>query len=141
VACKQNIRPELNSILVEGHTDSSAKDPAHGVIHNLILSQQRSMEVVKSSLDLLHNEGNGSWKCFLDLVSASGRGSSDLILNENREEDPDKSRRVQFKIRVRSFEEREVQTGDAALNTLTGLRSSSSLRLSGDSNGNQPGKY
>jgi outer membrane protein OmpA-like peptidoglycan-associated protein len=141
VACRQSFRNELNSIVVEGYTDSSAKNPEHGDIYNLDLSQHRSMQVVESSLKLLNSGANGqrtSYSCFLNLLSASGRGSSELIRKTNGEEDPDKSRRVIFKIRVRSFEQREVQTSEAAL---SGLRLPGSHGLSGDSYGNQPSKH
>lgn len=132
VVCREDVKDELNSIVVEGHTDSSKKDPQQGDIFNLDLSQNRSMEVVEYSLKELYGEdgtdSQASYSCFLNLLSASGRGSSELIRKRNGEEDPDKSRRVVFKIRVRSFEQREVPTGEAALNT-----------LSGNSNGIRPG--
>jgi outer membrane protein OmpA-like peptidoglycan-associated protein len=143
VACSQRFQDELNSIVVEGHADSSGMNPEHKDIHNMELSQGRAMSVVQTSLLKLREKGSeaeNAYPCFFNLVSASGRGSSDPILIEGKE-DPGRSRRVVFKIRVRSFEEREVQTGDAALNIPTGLQPSSSLGLSGDSNGNQPGKY
>jgi outer membrane protein OmpA-like peptidoglycan-associated protein len=135
VACRQSVRNDLNSIVVEGHTDSTKKNPAHGDIHNLILSQNRSMAVVEFSLNLLDNEASGARACFLNLLSASGRGSSDPIRKANKEEDFDKSRRVEFRIRVRSFEQRQVQTSEAALNA---IQPPEFRGLSGASNGNQP---
>ena len=98
-------REDLSSIVVEGHADSTGTDE-----HNLKLSQDRSLEVVRQSLSALEN-GNGTVDtrgCFLDLLSASGRGNRDPFL-VNGFEDRDRSRRVIFKIRVRSFEQRERQ--------------------------------
>ena len=48
--------------------------------------------------------------CFLKFLSASGRGSEELVLTNDGKEDPEKSRRVIFKIRVRSMEQRRVVT-------------------------------
>jgi len=98
-------RDDLSSIVVEGHADSTGTDE-----HNLKLSQDRSLEVVRQSLAALGN-GDGAVDargCFLDLLSASGRGNRDPFLVEGVE-DRDRSRRVVFKIRVRSFEQRERQ--------------------------------
>ncbi len=142
VACRQAFKDELNSIVVEGHADSSGKNPEHKDIHNMELSQGRSMSVVDASLTILKKEEAESkiaYPCFLNLLSASGRGSSDLIL-KNGKEDPESSRRVVFKIRVRSFEQREEPNSEAALNILNGLEPPVSHGSSGDSNGNQPGK-
>jgi chemotaxis protein MotB len=98
-------RDDLSSIVVEGHADSTGTDE-----HNLKLSQDRSLEVVRQSLATLGNgdPANDTRGCFLDLLSASGRGNREPFL-VNGVEDRDRSRRVVFKIRVRSFEQRERQ--------------------------------
>lgn len=98
-------RDDLSSIVVEGHADSTGTDE-----HNLKLSQDRSLEVVRQSLAALANgEGTADTRgCFLDLLSASGRGNRDPFLVDGVE-DRGRSRRVVFKIRVRSFEQRERQ--------------------------------
>jgi len=90
-------KDDINSIVVEGHADTSGKDK-----DNLPLSQRRSMSVVMKSLGVL--EGNER-DIFLILLSASGRGSVDPYL-DNGVVNMDKSRRVVFKIRIRSFEQR-----------------------------------
>jgi outer membrane protein OmpA-like peptidoglycan-associated protein len=140
VACSQRFRDELNSIVVEGHADSSGKNPEHKDIHNMELSQNRAMSVVQTSLLKLKEEGTESkiaYPCFLNLLSASGRGSSDPILKDGRE-DLDRSRRVVFKIRVRSFEQREVETGEAAV---ASLQPPVSHELFGHSNGSPPSNH
>jgi chemotaxis protein MotB len=110
IACAH--RNDLASIVVEGHADSSGTDE-----HNLKLSQDRSIEVVRTSLHILQSmpavaDGDADGQsCFLDLLSASGRGRRDPFL-VNGVEDRPRSRRVVFKIRVRSFEQREVIVGN-----------------------------
>ncbi len=91
--------------MVEGHTDSTGTDE-----HNLQLSQERSLAVVQHTLDILGHDEPEDTACFLDFVSANGRGSKEPIRDVNGNEDKDRSRRVVFKIRVRSLEQREFQT-------------------------------
>jgi len=102
-------RNDISSVVVEGHTDSLGSDN-----HNLELSQRRSMAVVSKSINILEDQkissANGSEKkeYFLRVLSASGRGKQDLYII-NGEEDHELSRRVIFKIRVRSFEEKKIE--------------------------------
>jgi outer membrane protein OmpA-like peptidoglycan-associated protein len=104
-ACSEKYRKEISSIVVEGHTDSSGTDE-----HNLQLSQQRSLSVIQRTLDVLGRTEPESRACFLDFLSANGRGSKEPILDVNGNEDRDRSRRVVFKIRVRSLEQHEIRT-------------------------------
>jgi outer membrane protein OmpA-like peptidoglycan-associated protein len=101
--CSERFRDEISAIVIEGHTDSSGSDAI-----NLPLSQARSMAVAQESLDIL-DLGPTLRACFLNFVSASGRGSSEPIRNAASEEDKARSRRVVFKIRVRSLEQRQLQ--------------------------------
>lgn len=103
--CDKRFRGEVNAVVVEGHTDSTGTE-----IVNLPLSQRRSMEVVVKSLDKLPaaNAESAELKaCVVGLLSASGRGSGDPIL-VNGVEDKERSRRVIFKVRVRSLEQRQL---------------------------------
>jgi len=107
-ACAPQFRDEINSIVIEGHADSSGDETI-----NLPLSQRRSMAVVTETLDTLRvaDQQAGSQElkgCFLKFVSASGRGSEDPVLTLAGLEDRDRSRRVIFKIRVRSVEQRQT---------------------------------
>ena len=104
-ACSERYRKEISSIVVEGHTDSSGTDE-----HNLQLSQERSMAVVQQTLTILGQGEPGDKACFLDFLSANGRGSKEPIRDADGNEDRDRSRRVVFKIRVRSLEQREFRT-------------------------------
>jgi outer membrane protein OmpA-like peptidoglycan-associated protein len=109
-ACSDELRGDISSIVVEGHASSEGNEEA-----NLQLSQRRSMEVVKNSLSLLSGlpysklEPITMRDCFLGFVSATGRGSAEPVKNEVGEEDRERSRRVIFKIRVRSLEQRLIE--------------------------------
>ena len=103
-ACTDLYKSEISSIVVEGHTDSTGTDE-----HNLKLSQERSLRVVQKTLDILGRQGPEERTCFVDFLSANGRGSREPILDANGKEDKDRSRRVVFKIRVRSLEQRELR--------------------------------
>ena len=110
VACSVQFRNEISSIIVEGHADSQGTDKA-----NLDRSQQRSSAVVIDSLNVLTALEQGEPEiakargCFKGLISATGRGSVDPILDAAGHEDMDRSRRVVFKIRIRSIEQRELR--------------------------------
>ena len=98
ILCGDAYRHSIESVIVEGHSDST---PWRGTTLeesqnlNLKLSQDRSMEVVKKTLQFL--EGDPKERgCLLEKLSATGRGEQDL------EATADQSRRVLFKIRVNS---------------------------------------
>lgn len=102
--CSDRFRHEITSIVVEGHTDSSGTDEI-----NLPLSQRRSMAVVQESLRILsgpEKEPTGLRTCVLTFLSASGRGSAEPPEQGVRTDDA-RRRRVEFKIRVRSLEQRQ----------------------------------
>ncbi len=96
--CSDSFRPKIESVVVEGHTD---RQPYPGLSaeesqnRNLQLSQERSMEVVRNTLSNLA-VSPPERACFLEKLSASGRGEQD------QEATADESRRVIFKIRVKA---------------------------------------
>lgn len=101
---------EVESIVIEGHTDSDGEEEP-----NLRLSQERSFAVLKFALkDSNLSEQQKDY--FLDRVSANGRGERDLVPPKSvqGQENKAESRRVEFKIRVKSFEQRFVATSGAA---------------------------
>ena len=73
------------------------------------------MTVVQESLRVLSGLGEPATSspslraCFLTFLSASGRGSSEPMLDADGKEDKVRSRRVVFKIRVRSLEQRQLE--------------------------------
>jgi flagellar motor protein MotB len=98
ILCSGKYRDALESVIVEGHSDSTpyrGTTLAESQQLNLKLSQDRSMEVVKKTLLYLQGMPNERG-CFLEKLSATGRGEQDL------ETTADKSRRVVFKIRINS---------------------------------------
>jgi flagellar motor protein MotB len=98
VLCSDQFRASIESIVVEGHTDThpyAGRTAEESQNLNLKLSQDRSMEVVKNALsDLTGMEAKRG--CFLEKLSASGRGE------QEQEATPDESRRVILKIRVKA---------------------------------------
>ncbi len=104
IVCSSRFANEVNSIVVEGHTDSSGT-----ARHNWDLSQKRSMSVVRASLKVLDENGvSGEKTAFLQLLSASGRGSAEPVTDPSGEENSPSSRRVVFKLRFRSVEQKPL---------------------------------
>lgn len=107
-ACSADIRRGISSIVVEGHASSEGDERL-----NLKLSQERSIAVVRESLDVLDSAGSANstanHKCFVDFVSATGRGSAEPVTVVGQEDKP-QSRRVVFKIRVKSLEQRGLES-------------------------------
>lgn len=104
-----DFRNEISSVVVEGHTDSTGGDA-----HNLRLSQERSMSVVSKCINILEpgassNSSQDKRDYFLRVLSASGRGKQDIIYDPDGTENHPQSRRVVFKIRVRSIEEKKIE--------------------------------
>jgi len=106
IICDSRFKNDINSIVVEGHTDSVGTDK-----RNWRLSQERSMSVVDKTLMLLNNmeHDKNIRDDFINFISASGRGSAEVI-KVNDVENPEQSRRVVFKIRVRSLEQKIVKS-------------------------------
>jgi outer membrane protein OmpA-like peptidoglycan-associated protein len=104
VLCSQKIQSSIDSIVVEGHTDShpwQGSTPEESENKNLTLSQKRSMAVVEEALADL--SGKTTRGCFLEKLSATGRGEQDP------EKTDDESRRVIFKIHVKANDEEAVK--------------------------------
>lgn len=90
------IRDRIESIVVEGHTDDLGNDAV-----NLKLSQARALAVLVASVQAIEVSDPASARCFQSLASASGRGKQDLVYRDRRL-DRDQSRRVVFKMRLRT---------------------------------------
>jgi chemotaxis protein MotB len=106
VVCSRRFSDDISSIVVEGHTDPVGSDE-----YNIGLSQNRATEVVKQSLSTLRDPAQRT--CFEKILSVSGRGKGESLGEENHlsEKEMAERRRVQFKVRVRSIEERAFVKG------------------------------
>ncbi|MEK7301240.1 MAG: hypothetical protein AAB072_09070, partial [Nitrospirota bacterium] len=91
------LESHIDSVVIEGHTDDRGGDAM-----NLRLSQERSFRVMTKGLEVIDRTEPTVSPCFQRLTSASGRGRQDLIAHPATGVDRDKSRRVIFKLRLRS---------------------------------------
>ncbi|WP_444942122.1 flagellar motor protein MotB [Microbulbifer sp. ZKSA004] len=104
----------IAAIQIEGHTSSEWGDqsaPEAGYFHNLRLSQQRSRAVMQYAHSLLPSQQAVLVRA---KVAAVGYSSARPVLDENGVEDPDRSRRVAFRV-VRDSESHILQILEEAL--------------------------
>lgn len=102
VMCVDSLRSRLDQVVVEGHTDNTVPfgmDRQTGRRFNLRLSQLRSMDYVATSTTALTTDDR-ALSCYLNLVSASGRGQEDSI--PGLAADAAGQRRVVLRIRLRT---------------------------------------
>lgn len=109
--CDPQLRSKVDSIVIEGHTDRSGEATPQGVRNNIALSQKRSFSVLDEALQSVQGKPE-IYECLLKLTSASGRGSRAPVFTKPDEPadappvyDPDRSRRVEIKIHVKSAEQ------------------------------------
>ena len=95
------LRDRIDSLAIEGHTDDHGSDA-----FNLKLSQERSLAVMVKGLEVIQAKEPSAYQCFQEITSATGRGRQDLIYESSAGVNREKSRRVIFKIRLRSAEQR-----------------------------------
>ena len=88
----QDIREHIESITIEGHTDSDGE-----YMLNLELSQKRALEVMK----FLYSLDFEDHKLLEKYISASGRSYSNLIYKEGKE-DKEASRRIEIKFHIKN---------------------------------------
>ena len=101
--CDPKLRDKVDSVVIEGHTDTSGERTPEGVRKNIRLSQQRSYSVLEQALSSVQGQPE-TYECLLKLTSANGRGSRIPVVTAGVP-DPDLSRRVEIKIQVRSAEQ------------------------------------
>ncbi|MCA9472890.1 MAG: OmpA family protein [Nitrospirales bacterium] len=97
------LRRTIDSLAIQGHTDNQGDD-----VYNLRLSQERSLAVMVKGLEVIKARKPSVYQCFQELTVASGRGRQDLIYDSNHLVNHEQSRRVIFKIRLRSTEQRQL---------------------------------
>lgn len=97
----------IEEIRIEGHTSSSwgGANEREAYFRNLKLSQDRTRSVLEYSLNLESAEIYLDWA--RALITANGLSSSRLITDDNGDEDADRSRRVEF--RVKTTTEQKLQ--------------------------------
>lgn len=88
----EEIRPHLDKIIIEGHTDSDGS-----YIYNLNLSQKRALAVMEYLLTLDFTKKHN----IRPLMTASGRAYLDAI-SKDGVEDKEASRRIEIKFRLRN---------------------------------------
>ncbi len=101
VLCSKAHRDDVEAVFIQGYTDSTGDDN-----NNLRLSSERSFQVLSYSLNNTNLDATRR-NCLLDIASTSGRGERELI-TANGKENASASRRVEFKIRVKSYELRKT---------------------------------
>ena len=88
----------LGEIIIEGHTDSSGSYQT-----NLKLSQDRALQVALYCMNMPTLTRAQKTK-LQSILTAKGRSYSDLVYDENGRENPDASRRVEFKFSLKDAE-------------------------------------
>jgi len=109
--CRDDMRSRIDAIVVEGHSDKKGfgtRDEKADRQENLKLSQERSMAVVEETLNTLGGQERG---CFLDLLSATGRGDAHPLDTQNLYSP--ENRRVELRIRVKPDAARALAAGVA----------------------------
>lgn len=109
VLMSDEFRPYIAEIVIEGHTDSTAKAGVDSYLSNMELSQQRALAVANYLLDTGYMKNrlrlNTAEQADLrSLISTSGRSFSALKYKPNGEEDKNASRRVEIKFRLKDDE-------------------------------------
>jgi outer membrane protein OmpA-like peptidoglycan-associated protein len=93
---------EIEEVRIEGHTSSewrAGTDSLEAYINNMELSQDRTRSVLSYVLNMDRAEARYNW--LIRRLTANGLSSSDLIYAAGtNEEDAERSRRVEFRIRL-----------------------------------------
>lgn len=93
--CDEPLKSKIESLIVEGHTDSKGNNSTKGKLKNIKLSQDRAYSVLKEAVGILENTPTYV-DCLRNISLSTGRGSAQLKATD------DLSRRVEIKIRVKS---------------------------------------
>lgn len=96
----------IEEVRIEGHTSAvwnNGTSDFDAYFLNMELSQERTREVLRYSLSLSAVAPNRSW--LQGSLTANGLSSSQPVLDYQGTEDPDLSRRVEFRIRTKARQE------------------------------------
>jgi outer membrane protein OmpA-like peptidoglycan-associated protein len=94
--CDNALRSKIESVIIEGHTDSTGNRTTDGKLRNVKLSQDRAYAVMNQAFQSLDNVEPAHVDCLRALALATGRGSSRPKRTDSA------SRRVEVKIRVKA---------------------------------------
>lgn len=92
---------DIEEVRIEGHTSSEWTEGVYGrdaYIANMELSQGRTRSVFKYVMDLEPVREDTDW--LIERLTANGLSSSHLIYDETGQEDKERSRRVEFRVRT-----------------------------------------
>jgi outer membrane protein OmpA-like peptidoglycan-associated protein len=111
VLCQGDLSKSVETVVIEGHTDTHRwgnDGETESENKKLRLSQDRSMAVVQ---EMLSDLGTGtSHACFLEKLSATGRGEQDAFRDDpDQRKNDERSRRVIFRIRVKAAVANKVE--------------------------------
>lgn len=93
-------KDNIEEIRIEGHTDSQGSYEK-----NMQLSQDRTRAVLNYCLAMIRNSQLKDWATYR--ITANGLSYSHLIFNDDGTENPDLSRRVEFRIRTNAEQQLE----------------------------------
>lgn len=94
-------KEDIEEIRIEGHTSSDwafNAPPEVAYIFNMELSQDRTRSVLNFVLSLPDIKRDRVW--IQKNLTANGLSSSKLVLNQNAIENPERSRRVEFRVKT-----------------------------------------
>jgi len=92
-------KDSIKEIRIEGHTSSAWHENStelDAFFYNMELSQDRTRKVLNYVMAIPQTKEYEEW--LRKHMTANGMSSSRIVIDKNGKEDPDKSRRVEFKI-------------------------------------------
>ena len=100
---KYKFKNDIAEIRIEGHTSSEWSEqvtPREAYILNMKLSQGRTRSVLEYVLQIPSSQIQQNRQWIRNNLTANGLSSSKLILNPDGTENPQESRRVEFRVRT-----------------------------------------
>ncbi len=101
IISKKQYKDDILEVRIEGHTSSAwygAKNTDDAYIRNMDLSQQRTRSTLAYLLTLHSVQENKPW--LKSHLTANGLSSAKVILNAQGQENGQRSRRVEFRVRT-----------------------------------------
>ncbi|MDX6751967.1 OmpA family protein [Geminicoccaceae bacterium 1502E] len=100
-----DFKDSIEEVRIEGHTsvDWGGAPPKEAYFKNMALSQERTRSVLDYVLNLPDARQHWSWA--ISHITANGLSSAHPVLDESGLEDPERSRRVDFRVRTNAKQE------------------------------------